>query len=159
MKDIIIKNEQFSILLSKLIKKIYSIDRNEKICFGVTVPQCHILEILNQKGSLSMKELSLEMELAISTLTRMVDILVRDHFVKRSQSESDRRKVHVTLTDKGVLLYRRLKECTLKYTSAIFEKISESRKGEIIDTLAILIEAVDNLNSTCCIADNNEKEI
>ncbi len=144
------KEEEFSILINRLIKKVYSIDRTAKICYGVTVQQCNILDIISAHGQISMNNLSKEMELAVSTLTRMMDILVRDKIVKRFRTEDDRRKVIVALTEKGKELAKQLRSCTLEYTKTIFNCIPEEKKDTINKSLDLLIEAIGVFKSNCC---------
>ena len=67
---------KLSLLLAKLIHRISVLDRDEKACQGITLSQHYTLDALYRKREMTMKELSQELSLAISTLTRIVDILV-----------------------------------------------------------------------------------
>ncbi len=95
-KNIILS--EFSQALDLLIRKLNVLDRNEILCHGVTVTQCYLIDTINKTGEMSMNQLSTEMGLAISTLTRIIDILVRDKIVIRKRSTDDRRKVLVELS-------------------------------------------------------------
>jgi len=56
---------------------------------------------LGKKGDTTMKQLAGHLEAAFSTTTAVVDKLVTRKYVKRAIDESDRRIVHVRLTQKG----------------------------------------------------------
>ncbi|MFA4965861.1 MAG: MarR family transcriptional regulator [Thermoleophilia bacterium] len=67
----------------------------------VTVAQGHTLLALPARGAMSMNELSTAMNLAGSTMTRVVDQLVYKGLAGRAPDEEDRRIVRVTLTERG----------------------------------------------------------
>ncbi|TET07758.1 MarR family transcriptional regulator [Candidatus Aerophobetes bacterium] len=133
----------FSLLISQLIRKLNLLERDEKVCLGVTISQCYTIETLARKDKLSMKELSQEMGVAVSTMTRILDVLVRDGLAKRENNPKDRRSVYVQLTAKGKNLASKLKGCTEDYLRAIFERIPNKKQEEIIESLDILLKAIE----------------
>ena len=142
-------NLKFSILMGRFIRKIILLDRNEKSCHGVTLSQHYAIDALYRKKVLTMNELSREMGLAISTLTRIVDVLVRDGFVSRSHSKQDRRKVCIELTEQGKTLAESLNSHTELFWRRILETIPAEKKPHIIDDLKILLKALDRAERTC----------
>ena len=75
---------------------------------GVSVAQWSVLVILWEVDGLTHKELSDRLAVETATISRTVDRMVRDGLVRRVRSETDRRQVHVHLTDKGAALWRDL---------------------------------------------------
>lgn len=73
---------------------------------GVTVAQWSVLVVLWETDGLSQKELSERVTVETATLSRTVDRMERDGLVKRVRSESDRRQVHVFLSEHGAGLWR-----------------------------------------------------
>ena len=63
-------------------------------------------EALYRNRSLTMRELSQEMCVPLSTATRIVSLCVDDGIVQRFSDPKDRRKVGVSLTDMGRKLHR-----------------------------------------------------
>jgi len=143
-------NNEFNPVLSSFIRKIVNIDRNEKFCYGVTLSQCYAIETLVSMGSLSMNELSDEMGLAISTLTRNLDILERDGIIRRKRSSNDRRKVIVELSAKGFELSKRLTKCSQNFTDEILKNIPEKKKNEVLESLKLLNQAIKQLEVNIC---------
>jgi DNA-binding MarR family transcriptional regulator len=141
---------EFTIILKNLLRKVNRIERNEKICHGVTVSQCQIIDIVYENEDISMNQLSNETGLAMSTLTRAVDLLVRDGIVKRNRSENDRRKVILFLTEMGLDLQKKLHRCSLEYTIEILERIPEEKREELINALKLLDNAASNRILQCC---------
>jgi len=133
----------FSLLISQLIRKLNLLERDEKVCLGVTISQCYTIETLARKDKLSMKELSQEMGVAVSTMTRILDILVRDALAKRENNPKDRRSVCVQLTAKGKDIASKLKCCAEGYLKTIFDKIPGAKQEKVIEALNILLKAVE----------------
>lgn len=75
---------------------------------GVTVAQWMVLVVLWETDGLSQKELSQRVAVETATLSRTVDRMERDGLVTRDRSETDRRQVHVRLTEYGAGLWRDL---------------------------------------------------
>ena len=142
--------ESFSAIMSQCIQKIIALDRAEKVCYGVTISQAYAIGAIHKSEIITMKELSQELGLAISTLTRIIDVLVRDEIVCRNQSDLDRRKVNICLTEKGKYLAEKLRDCGEKFWEKIFEAIPNEKKKEITDNLNLLLKAIEGAEKVCC---------
>ena len=141
---------KLSILMNRFMQKIMVLDRQEKMCWGVTLSQHYVIDMLDRKKVLTMNELSRELGLAVSTLTRIIDVLVRDEIVSRSHSAQDRRKVCIELTEKGKELAENLKECAEFFWNAVLKTIPDEKKKEISENLKILLTAVEQAGDTHC---------
>ena len=140
---------EFSTALDQLIRKLNILDRNEILCHGVTVTQCYLIDTLNKKGEMTMNRLSIELGLAISTLTRIIDILVRDKIVQRKRGTEDRRKVLVELTEDGKEISKKLTKCGNEYKMEILKNIPHEKKADVIDSLNILYNALTKIGIKC----------
>lgn len=143
-------NSQFIEIMTQFIQKVMPMDRAEKYCYGVTLSRASIISTLQRENMLSMNELSQELGLATSTLTRIVDILVRDDIVCRNTSEQDRRKVCICLAEKGKDLAAKLQTCSEQYWSKIFNALPEEIKKQIPENLAMLLQAIECAEQACC---------
>jgi DNA-binding MarR family transcriptional regulator len=150
MNDEIAGQGEFSRLVGTLIRSLSLLDRDQKVCCGVTVSQCYTVETLAQRRILSMNELSEEMGVAISTMTRVVDILVRDGLVARKSNPEDRRRVHVELTDKGAELALRLKSCAEEYGKLILCQVPHEERESVLKSLSLLNDAIDRVRQGDC---------
>jgi len=142
---------KFSHLVTELFRKLNLLNRDQKVCYGITLSQCCAIEILDQKGLLSMNDLSQSQGVTISTMTRVVDVLVRDNVLQRTGSPKDRRKVCIKLTSKGEELAKRLQKCTRMYTKDILDKIPEDKRGQVVESIELLINAIKSSNPRCCV--------
>lgn len=74
----------------------------------LTPSQFAVLECLGHKGEMTLGELSARMLMSCGNMTVVVDNLEKEGLVQRTRSESDRRVIHVKLTDQGQALFTRI---------------------------------------------------
>lgn len=65
---------------------------------GLTAPQISVMRVVVENGGLSVKDLSAQVGLAHSTVSSIVDRLVRKGLVRRQTSASDRRMTCINPT-------------------------------------------------------------
>lgn len=143
-------DNEFSLLVGQLVRKLNLLNRGQKVCYGFTMPQCYTIETLAQKGMLTMNELSQEMGVTISTMTRIIDILVRDEVVSRRTNPKDRRQVCIKMTVKGRNLALKLKRCSEKYSEEVLNQVPVGKRKEVVKSLEILNSAIEKVNKKCC---------
>jgi DNA-binding MarR family transcriptional regulator len=76
--------------------------------YGLTGPQLTILKLLESFPDLSLSTLSERIRAQNSTVTGIVDRMEREGLVRRERSRTDRRVVHLRLSDKGARLAREI---------------------------------------------------
>ena len=103
-----------------------------------------ILNIIDSVHNCIMKNIVETLNLLASTATRQVDILVNHGFIKRNVSKTDRRKVILTLTEKGKQVNKRLKN---HLNSVIVDSLKTYSKDEImlaIDVFNAIVESSES---------------
>ncbi len=135
---------KFREAVSQLSQRFNALQRGEKCCFGVTMSQCMTLELLHQRGRCSVRELAEGLALDTSTVTRVVDVLVRDGLVRRARDEKqDRRRVFVSLSERGRRLAKKLEASADEYCARILGRIPPERHAGVLDVLLLLVTAID----------------
>ena len=142
---------QFSFLIGELLRRMNLLNRDQKICYGITLPQCYIIEALERKGLLSMNELSKNLGVTVSTMTRGIDVLVRNEVVERVDSPGDRRKVCIRLTEKGTELAVKLRQCTDAYSRQLLTRIPADKHDQVLESLQLISQAVGLFDQKCCV--------
>jgi len=140
---------QFHRQIVDLIKKYQFRDRNQICCFGISVSQCYVLETLHTHGPLTMNELAKKMYLKISTMTRVVEQLVKKKYVRREEGLSDRRVRFINLTKQGRAIYKKAWENIFESEKVILKNIPSEHKAVLIDVLTRLNQAVSSWQSCC----------
>lgn len=144
------KAAEFRGTITRLYQRFNALQRGEKRVFGVTMSQCVTLELLQQEGSKTVRELAAALGLDTSTVTRVVDVLVRDGLLRRTRDErQDRRRVFVSLTERGRRLAGKLEACADEYCDRILARIPAARREEVLHTLRILADAIGELPGAC----------
>lgn len=84
--------------------------------YNLTLQQSHILCILNRYHPKPVCNCSIREQMfdARSDVTRIVDRLIKNGFVKRDISSIDRRKVNISLTDRGVDILNKMEPMRIK---------------------------------------------
>jgi len=134
----------------ELVKKYQFRDRNEIVCCGVSVSQCYVLEALHRDGPMTMNLLAEKMHLSVSTLTRVVEQLVKKQLVRREKTPNDRRFHSIRLTKKGEWLYRSSWQNIYESEKIILRHFPAEHRELLIDLLTKLNRAFGHWKS-CCI--------
>jgi len=94
--------------LADLVRVYQFRDRDKICCHDISVTQCYALEVLAEKGPQRSQALAEALMLEKSTVTRVVDALVRKGYAERSPDTDDARAVSLRITRSGRSLYERI---------------------------------------------------
>src|ERR1700758_3639179 len=83
--------------------------RREARAVGVSPEQVALLVSIKYAPGIGLRELAARERVSPPAMTKHVDRLERDGLVERTQSENDRRRVGIRLTDEGQRLLRRVR--------------------------------------------------
>jgi len=143
-------------LIRVLVRNLGILEKNDANCCGVTISQCHAIVEIGRSGEVSLSELAELLALDKSTMSRTINNLVEDGLVIRELDPEDRRYVKIKLTDKGIKIFKNIEESMDRYYKAIFNSVPEEKREQVLDSLKLLIEAV-NKNKCCREEFQNEK--
>ena len=93
--------EEVLTALRRVIRATDLHSRHLEKTVGLTAPQLLLLQILRQRGEVTIGTLAREMNLSQATVTTVMDRLEDRQLVRRIRSETDRRKVMAALTGEG----------------------------------------------------------
>ena len=133
------------------IKKLFYPE--EWIALDLSISKSELLALLfvDKHGEIIMSQMADFMNVPMSTTTGIVERLVKNNYIKRERSESDRRIVVVHLTDQGKGLVDRLKFTAKEYLQLVLNSLTEEEKS-VLST--IFIKVIDIINKK---ASQNEK--
>lgn len=131
--------QTYDIRILKSIRKIVrAVDMHSRYLhseFKITTPQLICLHSLNSNGSMTLSELARDISLCMSTTTGIVDRLIVRELVSRQQSDQDRRKVAITITEAGRELIESTPELLQQQFIDSFSELTELEQATI--TLAL----------------------
>ena len=137
-------------MIQKLVRVFQLFERDQIKTHGFTSSQCYAMFEIFKVGSLTMNELSEKMNLDSSTMTRVIDKLVRDKLVNRDRDNSDRRIVVVSLTEKGNKATTELSSSVNEYYRKIVKGIPSGEVLDVLQSVAKLLKAFEKANPNCC---------
>jgi len=105
--------------------------------FGVSSPQFNVLRILRgQKGNpIPLYSIRERMVHHSSNATRLVDKLLLKGLVQREQNESNRRKIELTITQKGLKLLDEIEENHRGYRQKLHDMLNKNEAESLSDIL------------------------
>ena len=139
---------QYSDLDDQLTIKLYVVSRllvrnyNDVLDrLGLTFTRYLSLKVLSDKGSLSVKDLGEQLYLDSGTLTPLLKKLERSGLITRQRSDSDERRLEVSLTAKGQELFFRAEN--MISIDLIRQRCDPDLKHVLLNNLSCLIEELD----------------
>ena len=132
--DLIAENVfQIIPLLKKRLSHITAFRSEE----GLPFSHYQVLSLLEERGSMSVSEISDYFDIAKPNITPLVDRLVNANLVDRVRSTTDRRVVYVVILDEGRMRLKSIRESLKGNVSAWHENLTD----EEFDRLAAAIPA------------------
>jgi DNA-binding MarR family transcriptional regulator len=119
------------------------LEREQIKIFGFTNSQCYILLEIYKHQSLSINEISKKMHLEISTITRIMNNLVRDDLILRKRGVSDKRVVEAVLTEKGKEIALQLQKSIENYYKDIISNLPRGHVREVMGAVELLVTALE----------------
>jgi DNA-binding MarR family transcriptional regulator len=105
----------------------------------LTSPQFYVLATIGYAGGLPFGEIGEKMMVTVSNLTGIVDRLEEKRLVVRERDTHDRRVVRVTLTEKGLKVYKNTIPLFEKSISQFFSPLNKPQQKELASLLRKLI--------------------
>lgn len=96
-----------------------------------TPAQFGLLMMLSAHGSKSLKDLAECFTMSPSAATQLVDGLVKDGLVRRTEDENDRRKVEVSLTPAGVTKLQAAQKSRLASLTKMMEPLTDAELAQL----------------------------
>ncbi len=125
-------------IFPQFMKKVFYEHDISKLKLTINKTQTHILMCINENDEKSMSEISLMTGLEKSSFTRSVDDLVQNGLITRIALENDRRKIKLSLTNKGIKAAKLIKNDFNVYLDSLISDFSEKEKNEFFESLEIV---------------------
>jgi len=142
--------ERMQQLTKALIRSYQFRDWNQICCYGISVSQSHILDILAEEGDLTMQQLARRMYKSISTMTRVAGQLVRKGYIKRRRDPADGRVVHVSITPQGKAIVAAIHRDMLESQKTILRAVPARDWHSAFQVLEALTRGARQWQETCC---------
>jgi DNA-binding MarR family transcriptional regulator len=112
---------------------------------GLSMSQLGALFHLHYRGSAGVTDLGAHLGVTSAATSQMLDRLVQQGLILRSEDPTDRRVKHIVLTEKGLHILNESVQARQKWLLDLAEILSQREKEQITRGLNILIDKADRL--------------
>lgn len=117
--------------LRRLGDALHKAERLNAVDNALSVSQLRVLSQLGEADeALTVTELAQKQCLALSTMTRNVDVLIRRGWVSKVTGTADKRTVNITLTENGQSLREKIEATNLALLNRAFRNVHPSERVE-----------------------------
>ena len=109
---------------------------------AITLPQLWVLGYLAKQPECPMRELADFMKMGLSSVTGMVDRLVKQGLAGRRRTEKDRRIVFVDISKKGRKVLKEILEQRRITTLELFETLTAEERSIYLSILEKLVKKI-----------------
>ena len=134
-------SELLPILQQKLIKPFEQLSKSK-----IGPMQFHLLFILEEKGNLSMTELSKELLISKQQMTPLVDKLIKLGFVLRKYNKVDRRVINISLSSSGKKYIEKMKTGIYDMMKTKFHNLSDNDLSKLYKAFVQIKNIVNKLS-------------
>jgi len=128
---------EFSELLKQFLIDLQSLFRTSTKKLNVTLPQIILITSIPIDG-IDMSTLSYRIGVDNSTLTRLIDILMRNKVVRKIKNPKDGRSYIILLTNIGEKLQFKIDQQIDQFGSKLYSRIPIEDQDEVKETLSSL---------------------
>ena len=125
---------EFGELLKALLLDLQSLFRFQVSNPDLTLPQILLLSSISDEG-VDMSSLSKQMGVDNSTMTRLIDVLIRNGWAIKYKNKKDGRVVMVEITKRGEILQEEIDKNIDKFGYEIYNSISPEDREEVMEIL------------------------
>jgi DNA-binding MarR family transcriptional regulator len=107
---------------------------------GLSMPQMMALQRIHFKASCNIAEISDELGVTDAATSQMLDRLVQQGLVIRTENPQDRRNKQLELTERGQLLVKESFHARQKWLTSIADQLTPEEMGQVTITMNILTQ-------------------
>ena len=107
-----IPRDRLDEILFTALQAVYKFQQSKVMAFGLDYEDIYLLQFLRNSSPARMSDIAAEMNIPVSTATRVVDRLQKMRLAARKKDVSDKRNVLVSLKPEGENAVRRIEDQT-----------------------------------------------
>jgi MarR family transcriptional regulator, organic hydroperoxide resistance regulator len=130
-------------LIFESIKKLVFPEEWLKVDLALSKQEVFALMLLERRGEIIMSKIACYVNVSMSTATGIVDRLVKNGYLERSRSDSDRRVVMIRLTEKGKSLAGQIKNLGTRYLETVSNALTEEERAFLFKIMTKIIGVIN----------------
>ena len=129
-------------LMNRIMGRYNASLRDELAALDLTTPKMRVLAILSVIEAPLIRELAVFAVVEQSTLSRALDQLVSDGFVRREKDGTDSRAARISLTEAGRLAFEGLWPHMARAEARLFRGVPDDEKAAFVATLQKILKNI-----------------
>ena len=109
----------------------------------LTLPQMTVLGFVMHYNTIAIRELAKECNVAMSTMSEMINRLAKLGLVKRNHDKTDRRVIRIELTAKGQKMFEEKYKIAQQGFATLLGHLSEKNQKELITAFQTIEKIID----------------
>ena len=106
----------------------------------ITIDQWLVLNAISEKPDLSQLEIADRVFKDASSVTRIIDLLIKKEYLQRETHEWDRRRFSLGLTKEGQAIMKKIAKVVEQNRAQALKEISEGQLLQMQQTLSLIID-------------------
>ena len=106
----------------------------------ITIDQWLVLNAISEKPDLSQLEIADRVFKDASSVTRIIDLLIKKEYLQRETHEWDRRRFSLGLTKEGQAVMKKIAKVVEQNRAQALKEISEGQLLQMQQTLSLIID-------------------
>lgn len=136
-------NKPFLILM-QTSRAIQERIRDDMANNNLTITEFSVLEVLFHKGKQTIQQIGNSILISSGSMTYVIDKLEQKDLLKRTACPDDRRAIHVTLTEEGIELMKKVMPKHEDFVEYAFDSLDSSEAETLVRLLKKLKERVES---------------
>ncbi len=112
---------------------------------GLSMPQMFALRHVYYKGACNVSELSERLSVTHAASSQMLDRLVQQGLILRSEDPQDRRNKQIILTEKGRRMLRESTQASQRWLRTLATSLTVEEMGKISEAFDILLKKLSQM--------------
>ncbi|MBE0365756.1 hypothetical protein PULV_b0409 [Pseudoalteromonas ulvae UL12] len=137
------KYEELLVSIRQVIRAIDLYSKKLSKETGLTSPQLLVLQAIAEQDGVMVKQIAERINLSSATITSILDRLEARDFVLRERSTTDKRKVGISLTEKGIEIIKDSPKPLQEHFIARFEAMEEWEQSQMLATMQRMVSMMD----------------
>lgn len=134
--------------LEALSSVFYGPQAQATISRDLTAGEWDALRLVGRQGECMMRELASGCGVALSTMTGMVDRLIKKGVLERRHSETDRRVVLITLTARGKRAYEERLDADMRLVLAMLQALQPDEQHTLVSLVHKIVHSLPMAETT-----------
>lgn len=110
--------------------------------FDITIDQWLVLKCIQENEAISQQQIAASVFKDVASVTRIIELLVKNEYLTRSFHSTDRRRFELKLTDKAVVLISKIKPYTEQNRTKALQGLTDKDIKQLHSMLQVIIENV-----------------